>query len=87
MFLTGQHERHEQSSHCAAAARGALHGWDRRHDHSTTRAGGHDQQRDVASLTQAADQIANLQKLLAAMQLEIDVLTEALDYARSIDCR
>lgn len=38
------------------------------------------------TLSGAIDQIEELQKALAAKQMEVDVLIEALDYARGIAC-
>ena len=39
-------------------------------------------QQDVTTLLDAIDQIESLQRALAEKQMEVDVLTGALDYAR-----
>jgi hypothetical protein len=87
MFLAVRHKGRHETSPCACSGQHALHGWDPNRDPSITltdRQG--NQPQEVTTLSDAADQIADLQRELAAKQVEIDVLSEALDYARGIVC-
>jgi hypothetical protein len=90
MLFAGLHEGQNETSPCACKVQDVLHGWEPTRSQPVAHASRQErqrrQQREVTALADAIDQISSLQKALAAKQTEIDVLTEALGYARGLIC-